>query len=88
MWNNHRIRGQKNLQLPSAIPNHMFSFPDKYGVENMGINITSEQFREVAELSEVLNSPTEFMDEDLKVLCERKIADPTKIESKDAKNCF
>eukprot|EP00794_Sanderia_malayensis_P019351 gene19351-21271_t len=57
-------------------------------LDNRDYNPHDARDREVAELSEVLNSPTEFMDEDLKVLCERRIADPTKIESKDAKNCF
>ncbi len=40
-WNSHRIREQKDLVLPTGIPNHMFSFPEKYGASNKGLHINN-----------------------------------------------
>lgn len=36
VWNSHRIREQKNTFLPDGVPNHIYSFPDKYGLEECG----------------------------------------------------
>ena len=30
MWNSHRIRLQKGLELPTGVPNHMFEMPRKF----------------------------------------------------------
>ncbi len=30
VWNTHRIRKQKGVELPTGIPNHMYSLPEKY----------------------------------------------------------
>lgn len=37
VWNTHRIRAQKDTFLPAGIPNHIFSFPEQYGVEECGM---------------------------------------------------
>ena len=37
MWNNHRIRGQKNTFLPDGVPNHIYNFPEKYGLVECGM---------------------------------------------------
>lgn len=36
VWNAHRIREQKNTYLPDGVPNHIYSFPEKYGLEECG----------------------------------------------------
>jgi hypothetical protein len=36
VWNTHRIRAQKDAVLPSGIPNHIYSFPEEYGLEECG----------------------------------------------------
>ena len=33
VWNSHRIRFQRDTVLPDGIPDHMFNFPEKYGLE-------------------------------------------------------
>jgi hypothetical protein len=38
IWNTHRIRKQKDAILPSGIPNHIYSFPEEYGLEECGKN--------------------------------------------------
>ena len=39
IWNTHRIRKQKGVYIPDGIPNHIFSFPEKYGMEECGKEI-------------------------------------------------
>ena len=36
VWNTHRIRAQKETQLPSGVPNHIYSFPEEYDLEDCG----------------------------------------------------
>ena len=36
LWNSHRIRKQKGVVLPEGIPNHLYDFPEDYGLENCG----------------------------------------------------
>ena len=37
VWNSHRIRAQKDRYLPAGIPNHIYDFPERYGLEHCGI---------------------------------------------------
>lgn len=36
-WNSHRIREQKNTVLPDGVPNHIYNFPEKYGLNECGM---------------------------------------------------
>ena len=36
IWNVHRIRAQKDTILPDGIPDHMFNFPERYGLQECG----------------------------------------------------
>ena len=36
IWNSRRIRAQKDTQLPNGVPNHIYVFPEKYGLQNKG----------------------------------------------------
>ena len=36
IWNTHRIRPQKDTVLPNGVPDHIFSFPEEYGLEESG----------------------------------------------------
>ena len=36
VWNSHRVRSQKNAQMPKGIPNHLYNFPNNYGAEDCG----------------------------------------------------
>ena len=47
VWNSHRVRHQRDTQLPKGIPNHLYSFPEQYGAEDCGkYNVTSIQYRQ------------------------------------------
>lgn len=37
LWNNHRIRKQRETVLADGIPNHIFDFPEKYGLTKCGM---------------------------------------------------
>ena len=36
VWNCHRIREERDTFLPDGVPNHIYSFSDKYGLEDCG----------------------------------------------------
>ena len=36
IWNRHRIRAQKDTQLLNGVPNHIYDFPEKYGLQIKG----------------------------------------------------
>ena len=36
VWNTHRIRHQKDTYLPDGVPNHVYKFPEEYGLEECG----------------------------------------------------
>ena len=40
VWNTHRIRAQKDTNLPVGVPNHIHNFPDQYGLEQCGRYMT------------------------------------------------
>jgi hypothetical protein len=37
IWNSHRVRSQKDTQMPKGIPNHLYAFPEEYGAEECGM---------------------------------------------------
>lgn len=36
VWNTHRIRAQKETLMADGIPDHIFTFPERYGMEKKG----------------------------------------------------
>ena len=37
MWTSHRTRAKKDTALPDGVPDHIYSFPDMYGLEDCGM---------------------------------------------------
>ena len=37
IWNSHRIREQKETELPAGVPNHIYGFPENYQLEDCGV---------------------------------------------------
>ena len=37
IWNSHRVRAQKDAQVPKGIPEHLYNFPESYGAEECGM---------------------------------------------------
>ena len=90
IWNTHRIREQGNVFLPTGVPNHMFSFPESYGGQNLGIPITSDQLKEVAEVSGLLkvDVSSDNTSELVRKECERLIDDPLNLDPNQAKTAY
>ncbi len=39
VWNSHRIRCQRNAEMPKGIPDHLYNFPEKYEARDYGIYV-------------------------------------------------
>ena len=91
-WNTHRIRAQNKLELPTGIPEHMFSFPENYGGTSEGTEIPAEYLAEVANLSGIVMDADidnlDFMEDGIKRDCEHYLPDPIEIPSKDALEAY
>ena len=45
VWNNHRVRKQKDKELPSGVPEHIYTCPEQHGGEKCGIPVTSSNYK-------------------------------------------
>ena len=87
-WNSHRIREQKDLHLPTGIPDHMFSFPESYGGTKDGFQVSVNLPREVAEVSEVLQENQDFLDGPLSTRLSDLIPHPEELKPTETMNAF
>ena len=72
--------------MPTGIPDHIFSFPEKYGGEQKGSAIPQDLLEEVANVSGVMDadiSNTHFLDERIRNFCHEVLPEPEKTKSKD-----
>ncbi|XP_020908948.1 uncharacterized protein LOC110246907 [Exaiptasia diaphana] len=88
IWNNHRVRRQKNKELPTGVPEHMYHCPEEHGGEKCGISITEEDLLEVAQLSDVLIDTDDFLEENFRNECMRHIPNTDEIKPADAANAY
>lgn len=71
IWNTHRIRQQKDTELPNGVPNHIYSFPEEYGFEDCGWPISEDDLKKVANYSGVLECGEDFLEIPIREECER-----------------
>ena len=88
VWNNHRVRKQKGKELPTGVPEHIYTCPEQHGGEKCGIPVTDQQLQEVAEFSHVLDANDDFLDEDFRQECQRHIPNTEDIEPAQASNAY
>jgi len=88
VWNSHRIRKQKDAQLPKGIPNRVYHFPEKYGSEDCGWQVSEHALNEVAELSGVLQEGSDYLPQDVIERCERIIPAVDKVKPRDAADTY
>ncbi|XP_028414879.1 uncharacterized protein LOC114537959 [Dendronephthya gigantea] len=88
VWNTHQTRKQKPKLLPTGIPEHIYSYPEQYAGEKYGLQISEELLQEVAELSGVLGSAEQFLDDAFRQECERHIPNTDEIEAVEAANAY
>ena len=41
IWNSHRIREQKETDLPAGVPNHIYEFPNHYQLDDCGVFLST-----------------------------------------------
>ena len=56
VWNTHRIRVQKETHLPSGIPNHIYSFPEEYDLEECGMFFVLQEIKTAVNNMNNINS--------------------------------
>ena len=88
VWNAHRIRKQKEKELPLGVPEHIHTCPERHGGEKCGFPVTEEQLREVAELANILDGTDDFLPEDFRQECQRHLPNTADIEPDQAPNAF
>lgn len=88
VWNAHRIRKQKEKELPVGVPEHIYTCPERHGGEKCGFAVTEEQLREVAELANILDGTDDFLPEDFRQECQRHLPNTEDIEPDQAPNAF
>jgi hypothetical protein len=90
VWNNHRVRKQKDKELPSGVPEHIYTMSRAtwWHGEKCGIPVTEQQLQEVAEFSHVLDGNDDFLDEDFRQECQRHIPNTEEIEPAQASNAY
>ena len=89
VWNSHRIRKQKGLELPTGIPNHMHSFPEMHGGERKGLPLTQQLLDDVRDMSGILNGPS-FCIENQLMLAEFRslLPDPETLQCSAFKDAY
>ena len=85
-WNYQRGRKQNGKLLPTGIREHIYKFPERYGGEDFGINIT-EGHIEAARLASGLDEPIDYVDADFRSKAELIISDED-IEPADLADAF
>ena len=76
------------MALLTGIPDHMFSFPDRYGGHELGIPLTADKLKKVAKSSGILESISDKKDHNLDHICQQNLPCPADLGSKEAKNVY
>ena len=84
VWNSHPIRKQKKKELPTGVPDHIYHCPEEYGSEKCGLQVSDNNLREVAEMSNVLNATDDYLDKVFRMECERHIPNTDNVEPAQA----
>ena len=87
IWNSHRIREQANMCLSTGVPDHLFNFPEQYGGQKMGIEITNDQLQEVAEVSGILET-NNFINKVLHQMCQQHLPHPENLPCSETMNAY
>lgn len=88
VWNSHRIRAQRDTALPDGIPDHIYNFPEKYGLEECGLPVTEEQLQEMAIESGVLSILDDFLTLEFREKCECIFPDNDTIKPDEWKDAY
>ena len=87
LWNSHRIRRQKDVNLPTGVPNHIYSFPQKYGLHEFGFDVTDQEIDEAFAAAD-LEVKDDFIGPEHRQMCEKIFLDPSLIEAASFKEAY
>ncbi|XP_077974714.1 uncharacterized protein LOC144430568 [Styela clava] len=59
--NAHRIQEQKESKVPCGVPNHIYNFPECYGLQECGVQVEHSALKRVAKVSGVLGAENDYM---------------------------
>lgn len=88
IWNSHRVRKQNGKELPTGVPEHIFTFPRNYGGDDYGCPVSEQQLEEVAEVSGVLIGTDDFLDAEERAEWEIIFPQIDEIEPADTANAY
>ena len=89
VWNNSRGRKQRNKELPTGVPEHIYNFPENYGGMDCSLHVNEDQLTEAAALSGVFSDETEdYLRKEVRLECERHVPNPEGISTKDVDTAF
>lgn len=89
VWNNNRGRKQRDKELPTGVPEHMYNFPEKYQAEHFGITIDEEQVQFIAdEFEAALNETKDYILEEERAQFEQVIPSTDDISANEAADVF
>ena len=88
IWNNHRGRKQRNKELPTGIPEHIYHFPENYGGVKCGIRVSEDDLEQVAKLSNIFDNTDDYLQPEFRQKCQDIIPDVTEVQPSEAANAF
>jgi hypothetical protein len=53
VWNSHRIRTQKDTLMADGVPNHIYEFPSRYGMEKKGFLSSNLYIKSISSLMQI-----------------------------------
>ena len=83
LWNSHRVRQQKDLELPIGIPDHMYAFPENYGGESKGFITAENDLIDAADYAELIKAPDDYLSFEDREMFHGFVPEPENLEFKE-----
>ena len=84
----HCVRKQKNKDLPTGVPQRIFSFPEKYGSESYDLHINWRATCWFVMEYVISGGTDDYLSEDFLRSCEMQFVGTDEIEPKEASTAY
>jgi len=71
LWNTHRIRKQRGVSLPDGIPDHIYNFPEKYGLEECGLRISDKDVAAAEDVATIASDKEDYISDNFRKICKK-----------------
>ena len=89
VWNNNRGRKQANKELPTGVPEHIFRFPENYGGQDCGVEVSDEHLEVIRDEFQVeLDSVVDYISPTSRARFETHIASTDDIKASEAVDAY